>query len=120
MNLREAFLAVPAVLMVLVGQRAAPDQTQLVQAQKDQAPLKTITVTRSDPVEKAMDVIELRYGVPIDYSGPIYASTMDTQLVYSLRGKRLQVPLLIPRIRTISTQYDEVQQSPRGDSIRLV
>ncbi len=100
---------------------------------------RTINVTGGEPVVKAIDVIEKRYGVPIDYSGPIYASTQDTQLIYTIRcgmcapikpGEkgappqsafgpqviRLPVPQLVPRTRTISVQYEEVDESPKGIS----
>jgi hypothetical protein len=77
---------------------------------------RTIDVTGGEPVVKAIDVIEQRYGVPIDYTGPIYASTQDTQFMYSIHGKSLNPPALVPRIRTISVQYEEVNESPKGIS----
>lgn len=104
---------------------------------KDSATVMTIDVTAPRPVAAAMDVIEKRYGVAIDYSDPVYASTQDTQLLYTLHcslcsvakpggesvgGKPpvmgphdipLQSPILIPRIWTLKIQYLENSEAPR-------
>jgi len=75
---------------------------------------KTIDVTAARPVAAALDVIEQRYGVPIDYSDPVYASTVDTQLLYSVHGKPLVTPALIPRVWTLLVRYEEVKETPKG------
>ena len=60
-------------------------RTDAQTAAQPRSTTRIINVTGGDPVVKAIDVIEQRYGVPIDYSGPIYASTQDTKLIYTVR-----------------------------------
>jgi len=72
--------------------------------------VETINVTDARPVASAMDVIEERYGVLIDYVDPQYAAPQDTESV-SFRPGRVT---LVPRVRTISLQYAQVAGRPEG------
>jgi hypothetical protein len=84
MRYREVVLAVLAPLSLLLWPGHA--RAQADSAAKMSESEKTISVTASKPVAKAMDIIEKRYGAPVDYTEPIYTSTMDTQLLYTLQG----------------------------------
>lgn len=87
-------------------------------AQSSRAPsatrsVKTIRVT-GRPIPEALDVIERRYGVALDYSDPVYADPADLQLLRSYRGRSLRRPVLIPKIRTLEFQYLETSGTPPG------
>lgn len=76
--------------------------------------LETIKVTGARPVARAMDVIEKRYGVLIDYVDPQYVAPQDLQSVRSLHEKPLKVPFEAPKTRTISVQYRQVPGTPES------
>jgi hypothetical protein len=84
------------------------------QAGPEARTFETIEVTGARPVARAMDVIEKRYGVLIDYVDPQYVAPQDLQLVRSLHGKPLRAPLQAPKARTISVQYWQVPGTPRS------
>lgn len=135
MRTRGAFLfsAVAVALLFYSGQARAQASSKA----RGSASVNTISVTDARPIAAAMDAIEKRYGVAIDYSDPIYASTQDTQLLYTLHcalcsvakpgektlvGKPpvlgphdvpLRSPILIPRIWTLKVQYLEKSEAPR-------
>jgi hypothetical protein len=91
-------------LLFFCGGRAA------AQAAQEGRTVETINVTEARPVASAMDVIEERYGVLIDYVDPQYAAPQDIESV-SYRPGRITP---IPRIRTISLQYAQVAGRPEG------
>ena len=53
---------------------------------------ETIQVTGDRPVARAMDVIEQRYGILIDYVDAAWVAPQDIELVRSLHGKPLSMP----------------------------
>jgi len=71
---------------------------------------ETIDVTGARPVARAMDVVEKRYGVLIDYADPQYAAPQDIERVTSRPGRIIPVP----RVRTISLEYWQVNGRPDG------
>ena len=75
---------------------------------------ETIDVTGIQPVASAMDVIEQRYGVLIDYMDPPYVAPQDLQLYRSYRGKPLVQPYQGPKTRTISVHYWQAPGTPEG------
>jgi Putative peptidoglycan binding domain len=75
---------------------------------------ESIEVTGARPVARAMDVIEQRYGVLIDYMDPPYVAPQDLQLVRSLHGKLVGVPFQVPKDWTISVQYWQVPGTPKS------
>ncbi|HVB98405.1 MAG TPA: peptidoglycan-binding domain-containing protein, partial [Candidatus Dormibacteraeota bacterium] len=77
---------------------------------------ETIDVT-GRPIPEALDVIEKRYGVPIDYSDPVYASSMDTQLLYIIHGKRVPVPPLVPKLYTLHFEYLAEKGPPGTETV---
>jgi hypothetical protein len=91
----------------------------LAQTVEATPPVETIDVA-GRPISDALDVIEERYGVAVDYSDPVYDSTVDMQLLWSLHGKRLLVPVLIPRIWTLQLQYSTVRGRPVGGITTLI
>jgi len=103
MRSREKALARAGALALLFscGGRAAAQEGRTVE---------TINVTDARPVASAMDAIEERYGVLIDYVDPQYAAPQDTESV-SYRPGRITP---IPRVRTISLQYAQVAGRPEG------
>lgn len=105
------FVAAAVLAVALLSPRVRAQASAQTQTP---ARLRTIDVTGARPVEAAMDVIEQRYGAPVDYSEPIYASTADTELIYFMGGVRLTSPRLVPRTRTISIHYSEVKETPKG------
>lgn len=124
-----------AALLLCCGRARA----QVPSKAKASVSARTISVTSPRPIAAAMDVIEKRYGVAIDYSDPVYASTQDTQLLYTAhcalcsvanpgrKSKRnrstvpamgphdvhLLSPELIPRIRTLKLRYLEASEPLR-------
>ncbi len=70
--------------------------------------LETINVTSARPVARAMDVIEQRYGVLIDYVDPRYAAPQDVEGI-SYRPGRLTIG---PRIRDLAVQYVQAAGKP--------
>ncbi|HVB98931.1 MAG TPA: peptidoglycan-binding domain-containing protein [Candidatus Dormibacteraeota bacterium] len=109
MRAHAAVIAGTGLLALALFRGTAPAQAaQHATPGTNNAPsVMTIDVT-GRPIPEALDVIEQRYGVAIDYSDPVYASNVDTQLLYSVHGKPLTVPTLIARIRTLKFQYIEV------------
>ncbi len=77
------------------------------------ATLQTIDVTAARPVARAMDAIEKRYGVLIDYVDPRYAAPQDMQIVRLFDGRRVKRPYAIPRVQTISLRYAQVANCPK-------
>ncbi|MEJ2010280.1 MAG: peptidoglycan-binding domain-containing protein [Acidobacteriota bacterium] len=76
---------------------------------------ETIQVTGIRPVARAMDVIEKRYGVLIDYMDPPYVAPQDLQLYRSVQGiPPLMATSLGPKTRTISVHYWQVPGTPEG------
>lgn len=72
--------------------------------------VEAISVTAARPVASAMDVIEEKYGVLIDYVDPQYAAPEDLVGI-SLRPGHVTVG---PKIRTLSVQYTQVAEKPKG------
>jgi Putative peptidoglycan binding domain len=107
--LRRAALAAASVLAAFLC--AAQARTQ---AGPEARTFETIEVTGGRPVAKAMDVIEQRYGVLIDYVDPQYVAPEDLELVRSLHGKPLAVPFPAPKTWTISIQYWQVPGTPKS------
>lgn len=91
-----------------LGGRAAAQTRRVAPA------AETVRVTAARPVARAMDAIEKRYGVLIDYVDPRYADAADMQIVRSVRGAPVGKPFPIPRVRTLSVQYTEVAGRPKG------
>ncbi len=75
---------------------------------------ETIQVTGARPVARAMDVIEQRYGVLIDYVDAPWTAPQDTQVYRPVHGKLIEPPLLGPKTRTISVQYWQAPGTPEG------
>ncbi len=73
---------------------------------------ETIQVTGIRPVASAMDVIEQRYGVLIDYVDAPWVAPQDVQLYHSLPGRPPMPPSLGPKTRTISVHYWQVPGTP--------
>ena len=84
------------------------------QAAPEGPTFETIQVTGDRPVSRAMDVIEQRYGVLIDYMDAPWVAPQDRQLVRSLHGKPLKVPYMGPKTWTISVQYWQAPGTPEG------
>jgi peptidoglycan hydrolase-like protein with peptidoglycan-binding domain len=105
MRLREKVLAGAIALALLFC--SGPVVAQTVQGGPS---VETISVTGARPVATAMDVIEARYGVLIDYVDPQFASSEDTESVSYRPGHAT----LGPRIGTISLQYTQVAGKPEG------
>lgn len=83
------------------------------QAAPEGPTFETIRVTGDRPVARAMDVIEQRYGVLIDYMDPPYVAPQDLQLYHSVQGiPPLMVTSLGPKTRTISVHYWQVPGTP--------
>ncbi len=73
---------------------------------------ETIQVTGGRPVARAMDVIEQRYGVLIDYVDAPWVAPQDIQLYRSVHGRPLVPPSPGPKTRTITVRYWEVLGTP--------
>ena len=84
------------------------------QAHAAQGPtFETISVTGGRPVARAMDVIEKRYGVLIDYMDAPWVAPQDRQLYRSMQGiPPLMVTSMGPKTRTISVHYWQVPGTP--------
>ncbi len=105
MRPRKWVLAGASALAVLFcGGRAAAQTAQ------EGRTVETINVTAARPIASAMDVVEERYGVLIDYVDPQYAAAQDTESV-SYRPGHVTVG---PKTRTISLQYTQVEGRPEG------
>ncbi len=111
---RRAALAGASLLALLLCSGRA-----LAQTAETTPSVETIDVT-GRPISDALDVIQERYGVAVDYSDPVYDSTVDTQLLWSLHGKRLLIPILIPRIWTLQLRYSTVGGKPVGGMTALI
>ncbi|HEV2247392.1 MAG TPA: peptidoglycan-binding domain-containing protein [Terriglobia bacterium] len=76
---------------------------------------ETIEVTGARPVARAMDVIEQRYGVLIDYMDAPWVAPQDRQLYRSVQGiPPLTVTSLGPKTWTISVHYWEAPGTPES------
>jgi hypothetical protein len=75
---------------------------------------ETISVTGDRPVARAMDVIEQRYGVLIDYLDAPWVAPQDVQLYRSLPGRPPMPPSPGPKTRTVSVHYWQVPGTPEG------
>ena len=93
-----------ALAILFCGGRAAAQTAQ------DGRTVETINVTGARPVASALDVIEERYGVLIDYVDPQYAAPQDTESV-SYRPGRVTVG---PKTHTISVQTRRSMGGPRA------
>lgn len=82
----------------------------VAQTTQEPSTVETIKVTGARPVAAAMDVIEKKYGVLVDYVDPVYAAPQDTEGI-SYRPGRITVG---PKIRTLLVQYTEVAGKPEG------
>ncbi len=104
--MRAWILAVPPALALALLCRIRADARQ----PQGNATTETISVTGARPVAKAMDLIEKRYAVLIDYLDPRYAAPQD-EVGISYRPGRVTVG---PRIRSLSVQYVQVPGPPKG------
>lgn len=86
----------------------------LAQAGTEGPTFETITVTGDRPVSRAMDEIERRYGVLIDYVDAPWVAPQDTQVYRPVHGKLIEPPLLGPKTRTISVQYWQAPGTPES------
>jgi len=82
----------------------------IAQTTNQNATVETFTVTGARPVSEAMDVIERRYGVLIDYVDPLYEAPEDIERVASKPGHIIPVP----KVRTLSVQYTQVNEAPKN------
>lgn len=106
------FLAPPLFCGTARAQNPPAKSSAPAAAQPAQAgpTTETIDVTGARPVAKAMDVIEKRYGVLIDYVDPQYAAPQDIDRV-SYRPGHITP---IPKVRTLSLEYRQVSGRPDG------
>lgn len=81
-------------------------------AQAASAPttVETISVTGGRPVALAMNAIEKRYGVLIDYVDPPYAGPQDVEAAHH-RSDHLTP---VPKTRSISIIYRQLGRGPKG------
>ncbi|HVB33895.1 MAG TPA: peptidoglycan-binding domain-containing protein [Patescibacteria group bacterium] len=86
----------------------------VAQTTSQNATLETFTVTGARPVSDAMDVIERRYGVLIDYVDPLYLAPQDMQIITAVRGIPVKKPFPVPKVRTLSFQYKQVNEPPKN------
>jgi peptidoglycan hydrolase-like protein with peptidoglycan-binding domain len=105
---RTALAGVSVLAAFLCGAHAR------AQAAPESRTFETIKVTGGRPVARAMDAIEERYGVLIDYVDPQYVAPEDLELVRSLHGRPLAVPFPAPKTWTISIQYWQVPGTPKS------
>lgn len=105
--LRTTALAGASLLAVFLCARQAR-----AQGGPEVTTVETLKVTGARPVADAMDVIEKRYGVLIDYVDPQYVAPQDLELVRSVQGKPVMAPGTAPKSRTISVQYLQVPGTP--------
>lgn len=103
------------VAVLSLGGRAA-GQTPSI---KPTATVKSIDVTGARPIPDALDVIEQRYEVSIDYVDAEYSYPQDLQTVNSVRGRSVK-PFPSPRTRTINHYYQELNGKPIGGITALV
>lgn len=111
MRPRKPLLVAAGTLPLLICCSVARAQIPQTPTTAGTSATETIDVT-GRPIPQALDVIEDRYGVAIDYSDPVYTSTVDTQLIHYLSGKPLNKPILIPRIWSLKLKYTEVNGHP--------
>lgn len=102
-----ALLAAAGVLAATLPSASASAQTT------GQATLRTITVTGARPVADAMYAIEKRYAVPIDYVDAQYSALRDVQTVRFVRGTPVRKPFPVPKVRSLSAQYEEAPGCPK-------
>ncbi len=107
-------------LIVLAGVGAlawcmlpAPARAQSSQAPDALPSVRTIKAT-GRPIPEALDQIEGRYGVALDYSDPVYADPADVQILRLFRGRALRTPVPVPKVRTLEFQYFEEGGTPPG------
>ena len=84
------------------------------QAAPEGPTFEKIEVSGGRPVASAMDVIEQRYGVLIDYVDAPWTAPQDTQVYRPVHGKLIEPPLLGPKTRTISVQYWQAPGTPES------
>lgn len=101
--------AVSAVVSALIFMGAAACRAQ---AGAEGPTFETIQVTGDRPVARAMDAIEKRYGVMIDYVDAPWVAPQNLQLYRSLHGKPLRVPYQGPKTWTITVHYWQVPGTP--------
>ncbi|HEV2386752.1 MAG TPA: peptidoglycan-binding domain-containing protein [Candidatus Acidoferrales bacterium] len=71
---------------------------------------ETISAAGARPVALAMDAIEKKYGVLIDYVDPPYLALQDTEQAHYRAGHTT----LIPKMRSILVSYTQLGQGPKG------
>lgn len=103
--LKRALAAQTVLLCLLFASGSATAQTS-----NGNATAETITVTGARPVSRAMDAIEQRYGVLIDYVDPVYEAPQDIERVASRPGHIIPVP----KVRTLTVQYAQLDQPPKN------
>lgn len=83
------------------------------------ATVESINVTGARPIPKALDIIEQRYEVTIDYVDAEYSNSRDLQTVSSVRGNPVK-PFPIPKVRPLRLYYQELGSKPVGGVTALI
>jgi Putative peptidoglycan binding domain len=84
------------------------------------AAVKSIDITDARPIPGALDIIEQRYDVAIDYVDAEYSNPQDLQTVTSVRGMPVKKPFPVPRVRALNLYYQEMNGEPIGGITALI
>ena len=84
------------------------------------ATVNSIDVTDARPIPRALDIIEQRYGVTIDYVDAEYSNPQDLQTVTVIRGVPAKKPFPIPKVRALNLYYQEMSGTPIGGITALI
>ena len=117
MTIRNLLLQGLSLLAVLFLGGLAAAQTA---SNAPTAIVKSIEVSSSRAVPRALDIIEQRYGVTIDYVDAEYSNPQDLQTVTTLRGKPVKKPFPAPKVRALNLYYQEMDGTPIGGITALI
>jgi len=84
------------------------------------ATVKSVDVTGARPIPDALDIIDQRYEVSIDYVDAEYSNPQDLQMVTSMRGKPVKKPFPAPKVRALNLYYQEINGKPIGGITALI
>ncbi len=84
------------------------------------AAVKSIDITDARPIPRALDIIEKRYEVSIDYVDAVYSNPQDLQTVTFIRGVPARKPFPIPKVRSLNLYYQEMNGEPIGGITGLI
>ena len=84
------------------------------------ATVKSIDVSSARAIPRALDIIEQRYEVTVDYVDAEYSNPQDLQTVTTLRGKPIKNPFPAPKVRALNLYYQDMDGRPIGGITALI